>query len=42
MMFTNPSKLKAVKAKFNSTYVKEYEQVNETGIDFTQIDNVEK
>jgi hypothetical protein len=40
LMFTNPSKLEAVKAKFNS--IKEPEQVNETNIDFTQINNIEK
>jgi hypothetical protein len=40
LMFTNPSKLEAVKAKFNS--IKEHEQVNETNIDFTQINNIEK
>jgi hypothetical protein len=39
LMFTNPSKLEAVKAKFNS--IKEPEQVNETNIDFTQINNIE-
>jgi hypothetical protein len=39
LMFTNPSKLEAVKAKF---YSKEPEQVNETNIDFTQINNIEK
>jgi hypothetical protein len=33
-------KLEAVKAKFNS--IKEHEQVNETNIDFTQINNIEK
>jgi hypothetical protein len=38
LMFTNPSKLEAVKA--NS--IKEPEQVNETNIDFTQINNIEK
>jgi hypothetical protein len=42
LMFTNPSKLEAVKAKFNSTSTKEHEQVNETNIDFTQINNIEK
>jgi hypothetical protein len=40
LMFTNPSKLEAVKAKLYST--KEHEQVNETNIDFTQINNIEK
>jgi hypothetical protein len=39
-MFTNPSKLEAVKA--NLIYTKEPEQVNETNIDFTQINNIEK
>jgi hypothetical protein len=32
-------KLEAVKAKFTST--KEHEQINETNIDFTQINNIE-
>jgi hypothetical protein len=41
LMFTNPSKLEAVKAKFTYS-TKEPEQINETNIDFTQINNIEK
>jgi hypothetical protein len=40
MMFTNPSKLEGVKAKFNSLNLKKYEQLEKTDIDFVEINNL--
>jgi len=42
MVFTNPSKLEAVKAKFNYINSKECEQLNKEGVDFVKIDNIEQ
>jgi hypothetical protein len=33
-MFTNPSKLEAVKTEFNSIYLKKMEQLNKIDVDF--------
>jgi Asp-tRNA(Asn)/Glu-tRNA(Gln) amidotransferase C subunit len=34
MLFTNPSKLEAVKTEFNSIYLKKMEQLNKIDVDF--------
>jgi hypothetical protein len=40
MLFTNPSKLEAVKTEFNSIYLKKMEQLNKIDVDF--IKNTQK
>jgi sterol desaturase/sphingolipid hydroxylase (fatty acid hydroxylase superfamily) len=42
MLFTNPSKLEAVKTEFNSIYLKEMEQLNKTDVDFIKKNTSEK
>lgn len=42
MMFTNPSKLEAVKTEFNSIYLNENEQINKMDVDFVRINKIEE
>lgn len=42
MLFTSPSKLEAVKNKFNAFYAKEYEPLEKTEAGFIQINSTEK
>jgi sterol desaturase/sphingolipid hydroxylase (fatty acid hydroxylase superfamily) len=42
MMFTSPSKLEAIKTKFNSIYLKENEQLNKINIEFIKMNHIEK
>jgi sterol desaturase/sphingolipid hydroxylase (fatty acid hydroxylase superfamily) len=42
MMFTSPSKLEAIKTKFNSIYLKENEQLNKINIEFLKMNHIEK
>ena len=42
MLFTSPSKLETVKAKFNSIHLKEFEKANKTDVNFIKINNIDK
>jgi sterol desaturase/sphingolipid hydroxylase (fatty acid hydroxylase superfamily) len=42
MLFTSPSKLETVKAKFNSIHLKEFEKANKTDVNFIKIKSIDK